>query len=139
MENNLYCCTWFLMRLQEALSSCIEHVFPDSFHGYISKSVWKYMCKRENFCRLTLDAREVLANIGHFNGRRLTNVLTPYTEIVFHKRMQKSIRWQATKILPEIPSPLPPNIYQVFDFKKTCVVNSLNYVLSSGTIIIIYS
>nr|KAJ0188150.1 hypothetical protein LSAT_V11C900472720 [Lactuca sativa] len=105
VENNLYCCTWFLMRLKETLkqdreisfitnmddvvSSCIDHVFPDFYHGYTSKSVFKYMHTRgisdrtlehffwmttnsyivsnfeENFRWLNPDAREVLANIGH--------------------------------------------------------------------------
>nr|KAJ0223717.1 hypothetical protein LSAT_V11C200068480 [Lactuca sativa] len=62
VENNLYYCTWFLMRLKEALiqgrevlfittmddvvSSCIEHVFPDSYHGYTSKSALKYISTR---------------------------------------------------------------------------------------------
>nr|KAJ0208963.1 hypothetical protein LSAT_V11C400160530 [Lactuca sativa] len=38
---------------------------------------------------------------------RLTTVLTLYAEMEFHKRMQKYVRWQATKIPPKIPSPLP--------------------------------
>ena len=62
VENNFYCCTWFLIRLREALrhgrevlfitniddvvNSCIEHVFPDSYHGYTSKNVFKYMGTR---------------------------------------------------------------------------------------------
>nr|KAJ0226183.1 hypothetical protein LSAT_V11C100030630 [Lactuca sativa] len=52
-----------------------------------------------------------------------TTILTPYAETVLHKRMPKSVRWQATKIPQEIPSSSPSDIYQVFDFKKTCVVN----------------
>nr|KAJ0214557.1 hypothetical protein LSAT_V11C400181910 [Lactuca sativa] len=110
MENNLYCCTWFLMRLRKTLkqgkevsfitnmddvvSSCIEHVFRYSYHGYTSKSVFKYMHTRgvsgrtlqplfwmtsssyimsdleENFRRLTCDAREMLANIDHAKWAR---------------------------------------------------------------------
>nr|KAJ0185426.1 hypothetical protein LSAT_V11C900494620 [Lactuca sativa] len=93
MENNLYCCTWLLIRLKEALrqgrevsfivnmhdvvSSCIEHVFPYSYHGYTSKSVLKcisggtlqplfwmtsnsYIVSdfEENSSRLTPDARQ---------------------------------------------------------------------------------
>nr|KAJ0190770.1 hypothetical protein LSAT_V11C800402960 [Lactuca sativa] len=46
----------------------------------------------------------------------LAIVLTPYTEIVRHKRMQKSIP-------PEIPSSLMYDIYRVFYFKKTFVVD----------------
>nr|KAJ0206182.1 hypothetical protein LSAT_V11C500265090 [Lactuca sativa] len=40
----------------------------------------------------------------------LTTVLTPYAEMVLHKRIQKSVRWQATKFPPEILSPLPLGI-----------------------------
>nr|KAJ0202719.1 hypothetical protein LSAT_V11C500234800 [Lactuca sativa] len=47
--------------------------------------------------------------------------------MVLHKRMQKSVRWQETKIPPEIPSPLLSNIYRVFDFKKTYVVDTNPY------------
>nr|KAJ0211506.1 hypothetical protein LSAT_V11C400166390 [Lactuca sativa] len=105
VENNIYCCTWFLIRLRESLrlgrevsfitnmddvvSSCIEHVFPDSYHEYTSKSVFEYMHTRgvsgrtlqplfwmtsnsytmsdfeENFRGLTPDSHEVLANIVH--------------------------------------------------------------------------
>nr|KAJ0218673.1 hypothetical protein LSAT_V11C300149380 [Lactuca sativa] len=62
MKNNLYCCTWFLMRLKEALrqgrevsfitnmddvvSSCIENVFPDSYRGVV-----KYMHTKGVFGR----------------------------------------------------------------------------------------
>nr|KAJ0191657.1 hypothetical protein LSAT_V11C800435790 [Lactuca sativa] len=174
VKNNLYCCTWFLMRLREALrqggevsfitnmndvvSSCIEHVFLNSYHGYTSKSMFKYMCTRgvscrklkplfwmnnvsdfeENIHRLTPDAREMLANIGHAKWERayfpnicwnvvnidvtnfflcyrkrtlvdhiyystsLTTVLNLYAEMVLHKRLQKSIRRQTTKIPPKI-------------------------------------
>nr|KAJ0207799.1 hypothetical protein LSAT_V11C500271170 [Lactuca sativa] len=116
----------------------------------------------ENFRRLTPNARDMLANIGHAKWARayfpnirwnvvnidvshffvlsvnqrnvliimltetirgyiqrsfdecrlmadkipasLTTVLTSYAEVVLHKRMQKSVRWQATKT----PSPLCP-------------------------------
>ena len=51
---------------------------------------------------------------------RLTNVLTPYEDMVLQRGMQKSVRWQATKITPEIPSPFSFEVYQVFDFKTTC-------------------
>nr|KAJ0208985.1 hypothetical protein LSAT_V11C400168850 [Lactuca sativa] len=37
----------------------------------------------------------------------VTTVLTPYAEMVLHKRMQTFVRWKATKIHLEIPSPLP--------------------------------
>nr|KAJ0208732.1 hypothetical protein LSAT_V11C400170670 [Lactuca sativa] len=93
VENNIYCCTWFLMRLIEALrqgrevsfitnaddviSSCIEHVFPDSYNGYIYKSLFKTLQPlfwmtsnsysvsdfEENFHQLTRDAHEVIANM----------------------------------------------------------------------------
>nr|KAJ0223280.1 hypothetical protein LSAT_V11C200095920 [Lactuca sativa] len=62
MENNPYRFTWFLIRLREALrhgrealfitnmddvvSSCIKHLFPDSYHGYTYKSVFMYMRTR---------------------------------------------------------------------------------------------
>nr|KAJ0221734.1 hypothetical protein LSAT_V11C200083050 [Lactuca sativa] len=35
-------------------------------------------------------------------AERLINLLTLYAEIMLHKRMQKCIRWQTTKIPPEI-------------------------------------
>nr|KAJ0203992.1 hypothetical protein LSAT_V11C500265100 [Lactuca sativa] len=103
MENNLYCCTWFLTRLTKALrlgrdvsfitnmgSSCIEHVFPDSYQGILPKYMrtrgvssgtlqsWLWMTSNsyivsgfeENFRWLNIDAREVLANIGNAKWAR---------------------------------------------------------------------
>nr|KAJ0224355.1 hypothetical protein LSAT_V11C100030640 [Lactuca sativa] len=79
----------FITNMDDVVSSCIEHLFPDFYHGYTFKSVFKYMRTRgvsdrtlqplfwmtsnsynasdfeENFRWLTLDAREMLANIGH--------------------------------------------------------------------------
>nr|KAJ0195928.1 hypothetical protein LSAT_V11C700356550 [Lactuca sativa] len=49
----------------------------------------------------------------------LTSILTPYAEMVFCKRMQKCVWWQATKIPPEISS----NIYRVVSFKTYYVVD----------------
>nr|KAJ0212452.1 hypothetical protein LSAT_V11C400194230 [Lactuca sativa] len=62
VENNLDCCTWFLMRLKESLeearevsfitniddvvSSCIDHVFPNLYHVYNSKTMLIYMHTR---------------------------------------------------------------------------------------------
>ena len=62
MENIIDCCTCFIMKLREALregrellfisnvndvvSSCIGHVFPDFYHGYTCKSVFMYICIR---------------------------------------------------------------------------------------------
>nr|KAJ0194980.1 hypothetical protein LSAT_V11C700351690 [Lactuca sativa] len=90
VENNLYCCIWFVIRLRKALrqdnvvSSCIEHVFPK----FLSLCVQVYVHKRrlwqnittfvlddiqliyQNFRRLTPDAREMLANIGHAKWER---------------------------------------------------------------------
>nr|KAJ0220370.1 hypothetical protein LSAT_V11C200061490 [Lactuca sativa] len=105
VENNLVSCTWFLMRLKEIIghgrevsfisnmddvvSSCIDDVFTDSYHGYTCNSVHKYLCTRvghgrsletllwitlkaytrsifeQSFARLSRDAREVLTDIGH--------------------------------------------------------------------------
>ena len=80
--------------MDDVVSSCIEHVFRYSYHGYTSKSVFKYMHTRgvsgrtlqplfwmtsssyimsdleENFRRLTCDAREMLANIDHAKWAR---------------------------------------------------------------------
>nr|KAJ0213775.1 hypothetical protein LSAT_V11C400168090 [Lactuca sativa] len=56
----------------------------------------------------------------------LTSVLTPYVKIVLQKRMQKFVRWHVTKIPPEILFSLPSDIYRVFNFKTTCIVD-LNY------------
>nr|KAJ0201589.1 hypothetical protein LSAT_V11C600311660 [Lactuca sativa] len=72
MENNLYCCTRFLMRLREALrqgkevlfitniehviSSCMKHVFPNSYYGYTLKvcssicTQEAYLAKHYNLC-----------------------------------------------------------------------------------------
>nr|KAJ0196063.1 hypothetical protein LSAT_V11C700363700 [Lactuca sativa] len=44
---------------------------------------------------------------------RLTNVLTPYEDMVLQRGMQKSVRWQVTKITPEIPSPFSFEVYQI--------------------------
>nr|KAJ0201852.1 hypothetical protein LSAT_V11C600324940 [Lactuca sativa] len=155
----------FITNIDDVVSSYIEHVFSDSYHGYTSKSVFKYMRTRgvsgrtlqplfwmtsgsytmsdfeENFRRLTPDAHETLANIGHAKWARLitltsvgilTIILTSYVEMVLHKRMQKSVRWQATKIPPEIPSLLPSDIYLVFYLKKTCVVHLNRHTCSCG-------
>nr|KAJ0221401.1 hypothetical protein LSAT_V11C200064910 [Lactuca sativa] len=105
VENNMVSCTWFLMRLKESLgqgrevafisnmddvvSSCVNNVFTDSYHGYTCQSVHKYLCIRvgsgrsletlfwitsksytmsifeQIFSRLSHDAREMLTNIGH--------------------------------------------------------------------------
>nr|KAJ0211701.1 hypothetical protein LSAT_V11C400212500 [Lactuca sativa] len=92
VTHNVDYCTWFLIRLKEALevgrevslitnmddiiSSIIDQVFPDFYHGYCCKSVFiqlEYLffptCKSCNmsifqliFCRLKHDAHEVLAN-----------------------------------------------------------------------------
>lgn len=59
VENNLCYCTWFLMRpneclgqgkevsfitnMEDAVSSCVNHVLFDSYHGYTSKSVFMYI------------------------------------------------------------------------------------------------
>nr|KAJ0191232.1 hypothetical protein LSAT_V11C800411700 [Lactuca sativa] len=101
----------------------------------------------ENFLRLTPDAREVFTVIGHAKWARdyspnirwnVVNIdvfqifwcyreldyRTPlYAKMVLHKRMQNSVRWQATKIPTEIPSLLLSNIYRVVDLKKTCFVD----------------
>nr|KAJ0228516.1 hypothetical protein LSAT_V11C100012840 [Lactuca sativa] len=59
---------------------------------------------------------------------RLTNVHTPYARIVLHKRMQKCVRWQATKIPPEIPFfRSHPTFIEFFILKKTCVVDVNRY------------
>nr|KAJ0216651.1 hypothetical protein LSAT_V11C300119800 [Lactuca sativa] len=110
VENNMVSCTWFLMRLKECLgqgkevafisnmddivSSCIDNVFTDSYHGYTCKSVHRYLRTRvgsgrslktlywrtlksytmfifeQNFSRLSRDAREVLTNIDHLKWAR---------------------------------------------------------------------
>nr|KAJ0198769.1 hypothetical protein LSAT_V11C600332460 [Lactuca sativa] len=205
VANNVNSCTWFLMRLKDAIregrevafitnmddtiSSCVGQVFPDAYDGYSSKSVLIYfrlrigqstnldylffrVCKayttqefQQSFSKLSHAAREVLANIGNTKwahayfpnirwnvlninipefllvlsvtqcnvsiitlidvivqyihqtfaersvmGGMLSTVFTPYIEMVVHRRMQKSLRWKATKIPPEIPSPFPSDI-----------------------------
>nr|KAJ0201467.1 hypothetical protein LSAT_V11C600315120 [Lactuca sativa] len=104
VTNNVNSCTWILMRLKDAIgegrevafiinmddivSSFVGQVFPDTYHGYSSKSVLIYCslrigqstnldylffraCKayttqdfQKPFSKLSYDAREVLANIG---------------------------------------------------------------------------
>nr|KAJ0188628.1 hypothetical protein LSAT_V11C900494610 [Lactuca sativa] len=49
---------------------------------------------------------------------RLTNIHNSYAEMVLHKRMQKSVRWQATEIPPEIPSLLRPTCIEMFNRHK---------------------
>nr|KAJ0227745.1 hypothetical protein LSAT_V11C100045380 [Lactuca sativa] len=92
VENNLDCCTWFLMRLKESLgkgrevvlksnmddviTSYINHVFIDSYHGvgsgrslqpllWMTLKVYTMSIFEQKFSRLSCDAREVLTNIGH--------------------------------------------------------------------------
>nr|KAJ0192352.1 hypothetical protein LSAT_V11C800453110 [Lactuca sativa] len=57
VENNVHSCTWFLMRLKEALREGREIsfitnmneslVFPYSYHGYTCKSVYMYIYAHE--------------------------------------------------------------------------------------------
>nr|KAJ0201838.1 hypothetical protein LSAT_V11C600312100 [Lactuca sativa] len=186
VENNPYYLVPYEIRRSSEIGSCIQHVLSDSYQGYTSNSVFKYMLTRgfsgrtiqplfwmtsnsyivsdfeENF-RLMLvkclptsvmrnDARDYFPNIRWnvvnidvlnffvlsvnqcnvpmimlteetrdyiqrtFDERRLmtaslTTVLTPYVKMMLHKRMQKFVRWQATKIPLEIPSSLPSDIY----------------------------
>nr|KAJ0208060.1 hypothetical protein LSAT_V11C500243690 [Lactuca sativa] len=56
------------------------------------------------------------------NRRMLNTVFTPYAEMVLQRRMQKRLRWKATKIPPEIPFPFPSDIFQVFDLKRSLVI-----------------
>nr|KAJ0222710.1 hypothetical protein LSAT_V11C200056380 [Lactuca sativa] len=79
----------FISNMDDIVSSHIDNVFTDSYHGYTYKSVHKYLRTRvgsgrsvetlywrtlksytmsifkQNFSRLSRDAREVLTNIGH--------------------------------------------------------------------------
>ncbi|KAL7583366.1 uncharacterized protein LOC111895454 [Lactuca sativa] len=52
--------------------------------------------------------------------------------MVLHRRMQKCLRWKATKIPPEIPSPFPSDIFQVFDLKRRCVLDLNQHTCSCG-------
>nr|KAJ0221793.1 hypothetical protein LSAT_V11C200054970 [Lactuca sativa] len=110
VENNLDNCTCFLMSLKESfgngrevafisnmddvVSSCINIVFTDSYHGYTCNSVHKYIRTRvsygrsldplfwmtlkaytmsifeQNFARLSCDAHELLANISNLKWAR---------------------------------------------------------------------
>nr|KAJ0201790.1 hypothetical protein LSAT_V11C600332470 [Lactuca sativa] len=116
--------------------------------------------RKKKFARLSHDAREVLMNIvlslnQHnvsiitlIEGIReymqqtfverslmagsLNTVLTPYAEMVLHKRMQKSIGWKATQIPQHISSPFPQYIYLVFNFKTTCIVDLNGHTCSCG-------
>nr|KAJ0218848.1 hypothetical protein LSAT_V11C300117200 [Lactuca sativa] len=103
VENNLVSCSWFLMRLKESVgqgrevpfisnmddvvSSCVDNVFTNSYHGYTFKSFNKYLRTRvgsgrsletlfwitsksytmsifeQNVFRLSHDACDVLTNI----------------------------------------------------------------------------
>nr|KAJ0192438.1 hypothetical protein LSAT_V11C800395340 [Lactuca sativa] len=62
----------------------------------------------------------------------LTSVLTPYAQMVVFRRMQKSVRWQATQISQQISSPMPTYVYEVIDFKTTCVVHLNGRTCSCG-------
>ncbi|XP_052622706.1 uncharacterized protein LOC128127994 [Lactuca sativa] len=62
----------------------------------------------------------------------LTGVLTPYAQMVVFRRMQKSVRWQATQIPQQISSPVSAYVYEVFDFKTTCVVDLNDRTCSCG-------
>nr|KAJ0212805.1 hypothetical protein LSAT_V11C400182880 [Lactuca sativa] len=104
----------------------------------------------QKFSRLRIDAREVLTNIVPLNhrnvpiialiegireymqntfversimARSLSGVLTPYAQMMVFRRMQKFVRLQATQIPQQISSPMPTYVYEVFDFKTTCVVD----------------
>nr|KAJ0187278.1 hypothetical protein LSAT_V11C900492770 [Lactuca sativa] len=84
----------------------------------ITEAILDYVQRTFNECRLMATS--------------LTTLLTPYAEMLLHKWMQKSVRWKSTKILPAILSPLPSDIYRVFDFKKTCIVDLNCHTCSCG-------
>nr|KAJ0202244.1 hypothetical protein LSAT_V11C600312540 [Lactuca sativa] len=65
----------------------------------------------------------------YFLGR-LTIILTSYAEMF--------VRWQATMIPPEISSLFSYDIYRVFDFKRTCVVDLNRYTCSCGNVTSVY-
>nr|KAJ0206838.1 hypothetical protein LSAT_V11C500234220 [Lactuca sativa] len=72
-------------------------------------------------------------NFPNLNGNiylsgRLNSILTPFAQMMLQRRMQKCIRWQATKIPPEISSSFPSDIFCIFYFKRTCVVD-LNHMV----------
>nr|KAJ0212118.1 hypothetical protein LSAT_V11C400160800 [Lactuca sativa] len=181
VANNVNSCTWFLMRLKDAIgegrevafitnmddtiSSFVGQVFPEAYHGYSSKSVLIYCrlrigqstnldylffhaCKEyttqdfeKSFSKLSHATREVTQrNVPMIT---LIDAIVQYIqqtfaersvvgEMVLHRRMQKSLRWKATKIPPEIVSPLPSDIFQVFDLKRRCVVDLNRHTCSCG-------
>nr|KAJ0211845.1 hypothetical protein LSAT_V11C400198910 [Lactuca sativa] len=79
----------FISNMYDGISSCVDNVFSDSYRGYTCNSVQNYLRTRvgsgrsletlflitlksytlssfaQNFSRLSIDAREVLTNIGH--------------------------------------------------------------------------
>nr|KAJ0191382.1 hypothetical protein LSAT_V11C800443000 [Lactuca sativa] len=65
-------------------------------------------------------------------ARSLTGVLTPYAQMMVQRRMQKSVCWQATQIPQQISSPMPTYVYELFDFKTTCVVDLNGRTCSCG-------
>nr|KAJ0222115.1 hypothetical protein LSAT_V11C200098750 [Lactuca sativa] len=112
VENNIYCGTWFLMRLREALiqgrevlfiknmddvvSSCIEHVFPDSYHVCTSKSVFKCMRTRGVSDRTLQPLFWMTSNsyiVSDFEGnfRRLTLMLVKCFPTLFMRNRQGPI------------------------------------------------
>nr|KAJ0226987.1 hypothetical protein LSAT_V11C100000790 [Lactuca sativa] len=90
-----------MITLTEAILDYIQRNFVerDLMASNISDPILSYLitCTRTLFDHI-------------FFSRRLTTALTSYIEMVLHKRMQKSVQWQATKIPPKISSPFPLGI-----------------------------
>nr|KAJ0189065.1 hypothetical protein LSAT_V11C800395330 [Lactuca sativa] len=74
------------------------------------------------FCAIVQYIQQTFAERSVMGGM-LNTVFTPYAEMVLHRRMQKCLRCKETKIPPEIPSPFPYDIFQVFDLKTRCIVD----------------
>nr|KAJ0189219.1 hypothetical protein LSAT_V11C800401270 [Lactuca sativa] len=118
VANNVNSCTWFLMRLKDAIGEGREVAFITNMDDTISSFVGQYI-------QQTFAERSVVGGMSN-------TVFTPYVEMVLHKRMQKSLRWKATKIPPKISSPFPSDIFRIFDLKRSCVVDLNRHTCSCG-------
>nr|KAJ0225786.1 hypothetical protein LSAT_V11C100034400 [Lactuca sativa] len=121
VANNVNSCTWFLMRLKDAIgegrevafitdmddtiSSYVGQVFPDAYHGYSSKSVLIY-------CRLRIGHSknlDYILKVIHYNIQKLRMKSSHFG--VWHCEEEDCYVCSDNNPIPKGPNfPLPDNI-----------------------------
>nr|KAJ0188970.1 hypothetical protein LSAT_V11C800427210 [Lactuca sativa] len=146
-ENNIDCCTWFLMKLKElSFVTNIDDVFLDSYHGYTGKSVFMYM-------RTRVGQNKTLEPLFWMTS----NSYTMFDfEQKFHGITHNALSWERTnptyidgaledkgerkslfggkqkRSLPRFRLCSCPSFYTFFYFKTTCIVDLSRHTCSHG-------